>query len=132
MPFLAVSNLAASVRYYVDGLGFSMTQQWVDNDKLRWCHLQQGGVGLMLQEFATKGHDSWTPAGKVGEGVTLYFICTDALAIYDAIRAKQIAATEPIVSNGLWLTTLIDPDGYQPAFESKTDVPEGSRLSMVQ
>lgn len=131
VPFLAVSNMAASVRYYVDGLGFAMTQQWVDNGKLRWCRLQHGGAGLMLQEFATEGHDSWTPAGKVGEGVTLYFDCTDALVIYNAIMAKQITATEPVVSNGMWLTTLADPDGYQLAFESKTDVPEGTKLSKI-
>lgn len=129
VPFLAVSNMAASVRYYVDGLGFAMTQQWVDNGKLRWCRLQHGSAGLMLQEFATEGHDSWTPSGKVGEGVTLYFDCTDALAIYDTIVAKQITATEPIVSNGMWLTTLVDPDGYHLAFESETDVQEGTKLS---
>ena len=31
VPFFAVSNIEASVRYYVDGLGFEMTRQWIDD-----------------------------------------------------------------------------------------------------
>ncbi len=42
VPFFAVSNIEASVRYYVDGLGFEMTRQWIDAGKLRWCWLQRG------------------------------------------------------------------------------------------
>ena len=132
VPFLAVSNMAASIRYYVNGLGFTIEQQWVDKGKLRWCWLQQGGAGLMLQEFATTGHDSWVPSGKVGEGVTIYFICADAIAIYDAITTRQIDAKEPVVSNGMWSTTLVDPDGYRLAFESETAVPEGTKLQTMR
>ena len=29
VPFFAVSNIEASVRYYVDGLGFEMTRKWM-------------------------------------------------------------------------------------------------------
>lgn len=129
VPFLAVSNMATSIRYYVEGLGFTIEQQWIENGKLRWCRLQHGGAGLMLQEFATEGHDSWVPTGKVGEGVTLYFVCNDALAIYHGMIARQVTATEPVVSNGMWFLRLIDPDGYRLAFESNTDVPEGTKLS---
>lgn len=132
VPFLKVSNMTASIRYYVEGLGFTIAQQWVDKGKLRWCWLHQGGAGLMLQEFPTAGHDSWVPSGKVGEGVIIYFICADAIAIYDAISAQQIDATEPVVSNGMWHTTLVDPDGYRLAFESTTDVPESTKLSAVR
>jgi catechol 2,3-dioxygenase-like lactoylglutathione lyase family enzyme len=123
VPFLAVSNIEASVRYYVDGLGFEMTRKWIDEGMLRWCWLQRGGAALMLQEFRTEGHDSWTPAGKVGEGVSIYFICDDALAIYREINARGIQASKPFVGNGMWVTSLSDPDGYQLAFESATDAP---------
>ena len=43
VPFLRVSNIEESVRYYVDGLGFQMTNKWIDEGKLRWCWLQHGG-----------------------------------------------------------------------------------------
>ena len=133
VPFFAVSNIEASVRYYVDGLGFEMTMQWIDQEidegKLRWCWLQRGGAALMLQEFPTAGHDSWTPAGKLGKGVSIYFICDDALAIFREIEPRGIHASKPFVSNRMWVTALSDPDGYRLAFESATDAPEETEYS---
>ncbi|HET9984830.1 MAG TPA: VOC family protein, partial [Longimicrobiales bacterium] len=61
VPFLCVSSMARSLRYYVDGLGFTIEHQWVVDGKIRWCWLAGGGAALMLQESATEGHDSWTP-----------------------------------------------------------------------
>jgi lactoylglutathione lyase len=49
VTFFAVSNIDESIRYYVDGLGFQMTNKWMDGGKLRWCWLQHGGAALMLQ-----------------------------------------------------------------------------------
>ena len=129
VPFLAVSNIEGSVRYYVDGLGFEMTKKWIDEGKLRWCWLEHGGAALMLQEFQRQGHDSWAPEGKVGEGVSICFICQDALAIYRQVRSRGIQASKPFVGNGMWVTSLSDPDGYKIEFESYTDVPEGTELS---
>ena len=129
VPFFAVSDMEASLCYYVDGLGFKMTNKWIDEGKLRWCWLERGGAALMLQEFRTEGHDSWAPKGIVGEGVTIDFICQDALAIYHEITARGIQASRPFVGNGMWVTSLSDPDGYRLEFESATDVPEGTEYS---
>ena len=132
VPFLSVSNMERSLEYYLDGLGFTMTNQWVVNGRVRWCWLELGGAPLMLQEFATEGHDSWKPTGKVGEGVSLWFICRDALAVYDELRSRAIDASEPQVGNGMWVTSLSDPDGYRLHFESATDLPEDTKLSAVK
>ena len=46
VPFLGVTNMEASLRYYVDGLGFEMRRWWIpdvqDGDyehdgRVRWC-----------------------------------------------------------------------------------------------
>lgn len=132
VPFFAVGNIEQSVRYYVDGLGFKMTDQWIVEGKLRWCHLQNGGAGLMLQEFSEEGDHAWSPSGKVGEGVSIYFICEDALAIYRELIARGVRASEPFVGNGMWVTSLSDPDGYELHFESETDVVEGTRYAEHQ
>jgi lactoylglutathione lyase len=124
VPFLGVSDMEASLGFYVDGLGFQMTQKWIDEGVLRWCWLQRGGAALMLQEFRTEGYDAWVPEGKVGEGVSIYFICQDALAIYHEAIARGVKASTPFVGNGMWVTGMSDPDGYQLYFESDTDVPE--------
>lgn len=71
VPFLRVSDIQASVRYYVDGLGFEMTKQWTPEDKLQWCWLERGGAALMLQEIRKEGHGAWMPGGKLGVGVSI-------------------------------------------------------------
>ncbi|MFB0567829.1 MAG: VOC family protein [Candidatus Bathyarchaeia archaeon] len=124
VPFFGVSDMEASIRYYVDGLGFEVTHKWIDEGKLRWCWLQRGGAALMLQEFRTEGHDAWVPRGKVGEGVSICFICEDALAIYREVTARGVKASTPFVGNAMWVTGVSDPDGYRLYFESNTDVPE--------
>jgi lactoylglutathione lyase len=129
VPFFMVSNMEASLRFYVDGLGFEITYRWVDEGKLRWCWLKLGGAAVMLQEARRAGHDSWVPEGKVGVGVSIYFICKDALAIYREIMARGIQAKRPFVGNAMWVTQVSDPDGYNLLFESPTDAPEESEYS---
>jgi len=124
VPFFSVSNIEESVRYYVNGLGFEMTKKWEVEGKVRWCWLQHGSAALMLQEFRKEGHNAWVPAGKVGEGVSICFQCNDALTIYRDIRSRGIQATNPFVGNGMWVTSLSDPNGYKITFNSPTDVPE--------
>ncbi len=127
VPFLKVSDMQASIGFYVDGLGCEIRDKWEPDGKLRWCWLTLGEAAIMLQQFPTSGHDSWNPSGKVGEGVTIVFICEDAVRIYDEVRARGLDASRPFVSNGMWLTSLTDPDGYRLDIESDTDVPEGTR-----
>lgn len=124
VPFFGVANMETSLRYYVDGLGFEMTRKWIDQGKLRWCWLELGSAALMLQEVRQE------PArGKVGEGVSIWFQCEDALAIYREITSRGIQAAKPFVGNGMWDVSLTDPDGYKIHFESPTDVPEETELS---
>lgn len=125
VPLLNVADMAASLRFYVDGLGFEMTNRWIDEGELRWCWLQLGGAALMLQQFHKQGHATWVPRGPVGEGVSLNFVCRDALAIYHEVIARGVpSARNPFVGNAMWVAPFVDPDGYQVYFESPTDVPE--------
>jgi lactoylglutathione lyase len=132
VPFFRVSNMEASLRFYVDGLGCVITHKWIDEGKLRWCWLQLGGAALMLQEFRKEGHDSWVPEGKVGVGVSICFTCEDALKIYREVRSRGVNASRPFVGNAMWVTSVSDPDGYKLEFESPTDLPEETELSEDQ
>jgi lactoylglutathione lyase len=124
VPFFGVSDMDTSLRFYVDGLGFEMKLKWVDEGKLRWCMLQIGDASIMLQEFWKDSHHTGQPEGKLGLGVSICFICEDALAIYRVSRSSGIEAARPFVGNGMWVTSITDPDGYRIDFESYTDVPE--------
>ncbi|MFL5541499.1 MAG: VOC family protein, partial [Longimicrobiaceae bacterium] len=108
VALLAVADMAASLRFYVDGLGFEMTNRWIDEGELRWCWLQLGGAALMLQQIRKEGHDAWTPEGKVGEGVSLNFVCRDALAIYREVTARGVpSARNPFVGNHMWVASFV-------------------------
>jgi catechol 2,3-dioxygenase-like lactoylglutathione lyase family enzyme len=120
VPFFMVSSIEASLRFYIDGLGFQRTNQWVVDNKIRWCWLQLGGAALMLQEYRPEK----IPAKKRGEGVSVCFQCKDALIIYHEALARGLKPKTPFVGNGLWVTAFTDPDGYKLDFESPTDVPE--------
>jgi lactoylglutathione lyase len=132
VPFFLVSSMERSVQYYVEGLGFTMKNKWVVDGKLRWCWLELGGAALMLQEFFPHGDRTWASFGKVGEGVSLCFICGDAVAFYREVTSRGIEASEPQVGNAMWETSLSDPDGYRINFESPTGVPEETRLSKLE
>ncbi len=132
VPFFAVKEMQKSLAFYLDGLGFELEGKWVKEGVIRWCSLRIGNAELMLQEFRTEGHDSRQFSENKGEGVSLFFFCDDAVAYYRDVRSRGVDASEPQVGNGMWVTSLADPDGYSLYFQSATDVPEETRLSEVE
>ena len=124
VPFFRVHDLERSLRFYVDEVGFQMTRDWVEDGRRRWCWLELGGAGMMIEEFRRDGRHRNVPEATVGLGVTIAFICRDALVFYREIEARGGSATRPFVGNGMWVTELVDPDGYHLLFESPTDVAE--------
>jgi lactoylglutathione lyase len=118
VPFFMVADMDKSLAFYVGGLGFKKKHTWDPNGKLEWCWLQLDDASIMLQQYKN------VPDKKPGEGVSIYFICEDALKIYKQIASAGLSASEPFVGNKMWVTGLKDPDGYQIYFESPTDVPE--------
>jgi len=126
VPFFMVKDMKASVNFYVKGLGFSMTESWTNKGKIKWCWLVIDNVALMLQEYDKKTN---VQQEKPGEGVEIFFICEDALAIYTQITSNGISASEPFVGNKMWVVQVKDPDGYKVSFESFTDVAEETKYS---
>lgn len=121
-PFFGVMDMAASLRFYVDGLGFAMTNSWRPDgpDRVRWCSLRLGGASLMLQEYLPESR----PQDRLGKGVSVCLMCEDALAIYRDAVAKGLSPRRPFVGNNMWVVSFTDPDGYVVDFESDTDAPE--------
>jgi catechol 2,3-dioxygenase-like lactoylglutathione lyase family enzyme len=128
VPFFWVHDIDASLRFYVDGLGFKVTTRWVDDGKLRWCWLELGEAAIMLQEFWRSGQHTNMPEGRVGRGVSIYFICEDAVSLWRELVARGVAAKRPFVGNRMWVMQVADPDGYDLLFESPTDAPDESVL----
>jgi catechol 2,3-dioxygenase-like lactoylglutathione lyase family enzyme len=125
VPFFRVRSMEASLRFYTEGLGFTMTKSWTPRDKIEWCLLQLGGAAMMLQEY----RPGRVPESKLGVGVSICLPCKDAVAIYREVRGRGIPSPRPFVGNGLWVVSVTDPDGYTIEFESPTDVPEETELA---
>jgi catechol 2,3-dioxygenase-like lactoylglutathione lyase family enzyme len=131
VPFFMVTDIETSTRFYVEGLGFAVTNEWRPDyaaGRRQWCWLQLGGAAVMLQEYRRDGAAGGRPQGSLGQGVSIYFICDDAIAVYRDLMARSVPASRPVVGNGMWVTSVNDPDGYQLHFESPTDVPEETVL----
>lgn len=126
VPFFGVKDIDASLRFYVDGLGFTVTRHWDPEGRMRWCWLELDRVAVMLQEYWKDGRPGGWPGGVLGEGVCICLMCADAIAVYHNAKARGLQPSQPFVGNGLWVTSLVDPDGYRLDFESPTDVPEGT------
>lgn len=132
VPFFGVTNMEASLRFYIDGLGFKMKRQWIpdraeDNPdgRIRWCWLQLGDAAIMLQEFSPERR----PKETLGTGTSVSFMCEDALALYREFKSRGIQTrNHPFVGNRLWVVPLTDPDGYRIEFASPTDAPEESEF----
>jgi len=118
VPFFGVRDIQASLRFYLDGLGFTKTNEWTPEGKLRWCWLEHGEASLMLQEFwgGNDQHPANVPQEKLGVGVSICFICEDALALYHEFKARGVAASQPFVGNGMWVISVTDPDGNRLDF----------------
>lgn len=126
VPFFMVRNIEGSLNFYLEKLGFTITNQWTPRGKIEWCWLQREGVALMLQEPRDY---SKLEDGPNGKGVSICFQCADALALYHEFTARGVAIKDPFVGNHLWVVAFPDPDGYQLDFESPTDVPEETKYS---
>jgi hypothetical protein len=124
VPFFMVVHMDNSLNFYIKGLGFELKNKWEPRGTIEWCWLQLDNASIMLQEYRTN-----PPTEKLGEGVSVCFICEDALTIYKQISLRGLATSEPFVGNNMWVTGVTDPDGYKLYFESSTDVPEETKYS---
>lgn len=133
VPFFGVTNMEASLRFYLDGLGFTIVRKWIpegdehypSDGKIRWCWLELGEAAIMLQEFLPERK----PKEKLGTGISVCFQCEDALALYREFKARGIKPrNRPSVGNRFWVVPITDPDGYTMEFSSPTDAPEDTEF----
>ena len=77
VPFFMVTDIEASLRFYVDGLGFTVTNEWRPEKaggRVQWCSLQLGEAAVMLQEYWRDGAPGGAPEGRLGQGVSICFL----------------------------------------------------------
>jgi uncharacterized glyoxalase superfamily protein PhnB len=108
-PSLTVDDLAKSLKYYTETLGFTITQRWENEGRLLGAELAAGDVDVYLsQEDGGKG-----PRLK-GQGFRLYWYTNQNIdQIADGIKARGgMLASEPKDEWGVRAFSIVDPTGY--------------------
>jgi catechol 2,3-dioxygenase-like lactoylglutathione lyase family enzyme len=112
-PVLHVTDVDASLRFYVERLGFTSLWRYEEDGRARVAQAERQGCALILS-------DQWPE--KVGKG--LIFISLNAepreaqIAALDTLRA-QLEARGVSVQEGSWgyrVVVINDPDGNQLFF----------------
>ena len=119
-PILNVTDVEASLRFYVDRLGFTSPWRYDEDGKARVAQVDRQGCALILA-------DTWPE--KIGKAQMFISLNVEpatheaATAALDALRAELEAKGVP-VKQGSWgyrLLVVDDPDGNQLLFNYPAD-----------
>ena len=114
-PVLHVTDVEASLRFYVNQLGFTSPWRYDDGGKVYVAQVDRQGCALILA-------DTWPE--KIGKGLMFISLNVEpatreaACAAVDALRVELEAKGVP-VKDGSWgyrLLVVDDPDGNQLFF----------------
>jgi catechol 2,3-dioxygenase-like lactoylglutathione lyase family enzyme len=111
-PVLHVMDVEASLRFYVDRLGFTSPWRHDEGPGARVAQVERQGCALILA-------DTWPE--KIGKGLMFISLNVESeaqVAALDALRAELEAKGVP-VKEGSWgyrLLVVDDPDGNQLFF----------------
>ena len=114
-PVLSVTDVEASLRFYIDRLGFSSSWRYDEDGKACVAQVDRQGCALILA-------DNWPE--KIGKAVMFVSLNVEpatpeaATAALDALRA-ELEAKGVAVKEGSWgyrVLVVDDPDGNQLLF----------------
>jgi catechol 2,3-dioxygenase-like lactoylglutathione lyase family enzyme len=124
-PVLHVTDVEASLRFYVDRLGFTSPWRYNENGRAHVAQVDRQGCALILA-------DTWPE--KIGKGLMFVSLNVEpetreaATAAVDELRAELEAKGVP-VRDGSWgyrLLVVDDPDGNQLFFNYPSETPSGN------
>jgi catechol 2,3-dioxygenase-like lactoylglutathione lyase family enzyme len=128
-PILHVKDVDASLRFYVDLLGFISPWRYDEEGRARVAQVDRQGCALILANNLT--------LEKIGKGVIFISLNVEpatteaAVAALDALRAELEAKGVPVKEDswGYRLLVIDDPDGNQlffnyPSENSSATIPE--------
>lgn len=119
-PVLHVSSVEASLRFYVDRLGFAVAWRYEEAGRARVAQVDRQSCALIFS-------DQWPE--KAGKGLMFISLTVEpqtdesAVAALDALRAEFEARGAP-VKEGRWgyrVLVIDDPDGNQLFFNYPAD-----------
>lgn len=119
-PIFCVADVEASLRFYVDQLGFTNPWRYDENGKVYVAQVERSDCALILSS-------NWPE--KIGKGLLFISLIAEpqtreaAIAALDELRA-ELASRDVAVKDGSWgyrLLVIADPDGNQLFFNYPND-----------
>ena len=120
-PNLVVRDLAASLAFYRDVLGFTITMSVPDAAPYVFVGLERDGVPVFLNDVAAAVHDFPAMASTPSGGTcTMFFIVTEVDALHDAVAPKATVVM-PLKTQfyGMREFAVSDPDGHVITFAQR-------------
>ena len=117
-PSITVDDLDASLAFYRDVLGFTVKEEWRDDEgTVRGAALVAGEAHFMI------GQDDWAKGRDRRKGEALRFWFTTSRPVDDVaadIRARggTLASEPEDMPWGGRSFSMVDPDGFQISFAS--------------
>lgn len=120
-PLLEVFDMATSLRFYCDVLGFQVRSSSGRLPDCGWVWLDSGTAQLMLNAMYEDDKRPPVPDLKrkaAHHDTCLYFGCDDLDGAYEHLRKHGVAERPPEVAPyGMRQLYLRDPDGYNLCFQ---------------
>jgi catechol 2,3-dioxygenase-like lactoylglutathione lyase family enzyme len=120
-----VFDMPTSLAFYRDVMGFEVISDPPEDGRCDWVWLKRGESELMLNTAyeAENRPPAPDPARVAAHADTaLFFGCEDVDAACADLRARGVAAKEPIVTGyGMKQVYLKDPDGFEICLQQPVD-----------
>jgi catechol 2,3-dioxygenase-like lactoylglutathione lyase family enzyme len=132
-PYLRVSDIERSLRFYCDGLGFAVAAQLEEDGRLFWARLEKDGMSLMLSTGSVRfmdghGHEEDHEHDEAGRhiyqgpaavaadelnNVTFIYV-ENADAAFAELKTRGIVPVDEPSDKDYGLREFLtrDPDGY--------------------
>lgn len=122
---IQVFNIARSLRFYRDILGFEVVQDSGNGDDSSWVWLRMNGTDLMLNDqYEPSRVPNAPPAERTRwhDDTCFYFGCNDPDGMYEYLRSKGVECGPPkIAPYGMKQLYVSDPDNYNLCFQRSAD-----------
>jgi catechol 2,3-dioxygenase-like lactoylglutathione lyase family enzyme len=120
-PLIQVFDMATSVSFYRDVLGFDVVNQSQPGDYFDWALLRLNNAELMLNTAYEREYRPAAPESAriaAHEDTALFFSCRDVDGAYSHLCAKGVDVSAPKVAPyGMKQLYVKDPDGYVICFQ---------------
>ena len=120
-PNLVVRDIAASLVFYRDVLGFTAGESVPDTPPYLFIMLARDGVPVFLNDVKAASHDFPAMAATPPGGTcTMFFIVTDVDALHAAVAPKATVVM-PLETQfyGMREFSVTDPDGHLITFAER-------------